>query len=175
MGKRSNFERIDKDLYRTFDPRAGNALRPHLPRRCVYAEPCCGHGDLIKNLGRFAGIRCGLATDIAEPYCVDALGLHERALDGVDMIITNPPWTHPILHALIEHFAKLRPTWLLFDADWAHTKQSVDLQRKYCVQIVSVGRLIWIPGTTTSGKDNCAWYLFDARKDSEIIFQPRAA
>ena len=25
---------------------------------------------------------------------------------------------------MIEHFTSLRPTWLLFDADWMHTKQS---------------------------------------------------
>ena len=175
MGKRSNFERIDKDLYRTFDKRAGDALRPYLPHACTYVEPCCGHGDLIKNLSRFPNIRCVRSTDISAPYCVDAMTLDESSLEGVDYIITNPPWTRSILHPMIEHFAKLRPTWLLFDADWAHTKQSIELQRKYCNQIVSVGRLIFIPGTKTGGKDNCAWYLFDANKSADIIFEPRAA
>ena len=41
-----------------------------------------------------------------------------------EYIITNPPWNRKILHPMIEHFADFKPTWLLFDADWMHTKQS---------------------------------------------------
>ena len=45
---------------------------------------------------------------------------------------------------MIEHFKSLKPTWLLFDADWMHTRQSVHLYEmmkyiKYCSMIVSVG------------------------------------
>ena len=72
-------------------------------------------------------------------------------------IITNPPWDRTMLHPMIEHFTKLRPTWLLFDADWAHTKQSAPYMKK-CAEIVSVGRIKWFGNMT--GKDNCAWYLF---------------
>ena len=32
-----------------------------------------------------------------------------------------------------------------------------------CTDIVAVGRLRWIEGTTMSGKQNFAWYRFDAR------------
>ena len=52
------------------------------------------------------------------------------------------------------------PTWLLFDADWMHTKQSA-IYISYCVKVVSVGRVKWIEGSKSVGKDNCAWYLFD--------------
>ena len=72
-------------------------------------------------------------------------------------IITNPPWDRKLLHPMIEHFTKLRPTWLLFDADRAHTKQSAPYI-KNCARIVSVGRIKWFGNMT--GKDNCAWYLF---------------
>ena len=56
-------------------------------------------------------------------------------------------------------FRNFRPTWLLFDADWAHTKQARPYL-KYCDKIVSVGRVKWIPDSKMTGKDNCAWYLF---------------
>jgi hypothetical protein len=50
------------------------------------------------------------------------------ALNGpgrsVRVTITNPPWDRKILHRLIERFSAVGPTWLLFDADWMHTKQS---------------------------------------------------
>jgi len=53
----------------------------------------------------------------------------------------------------------------LFDADWMHTKQSAILMT-YCVKVVSVGRVKWIEGSKSVGKDNCAWYLFDIAKRS---------
>ena len=46
-----------------------------------------------------------------------------RARGGVP-IITNPPWKRDQLHALIGHFTRCAPfRWLLFDANWAHTRQ----------------------------------------------------
>ena len=70
----------------------------------------------------------------------------------------------------------MAPTWLLFDADWMHTKQSAPLM-PYCRAIVSVGRLKWIPDSAMTGKDNAAWYLFDQRRSSEAfpLFIGRAA
>jgi hypothetical protein len=75
-------------------------------------------------------------------------------------IITNPPWDRKVLHPMINHFAPLKPTWLLFDADWMHTKQSQPYM-PFLHKIVSVGRIKWFGNMT--GKDNCAWYLFDAQ------------
>lgn len=167
MGKRSDFERIDKDFYRTIDARAGRALNPHLEPSTYYWEPCCGEMDLVNELAAY-GHRCRSATDIN--MGIDALNI--AACDGP--IITNPPWSRPILHAMIEHFAEISPyAWLLFDADWAHTLQSAPYMR-YCSDIVSVGRLIWIPGTTTSGKDNCAWYRFSKEKSVDTRFHGRS-
>jgi len=56
-----------------------------------------------------------------------------------------------------------RPTWLLFDADWAHTKQAIPYL-EMCLKIVAVGRVKWIEGSEGPGKDNAAWYLFDAKQ-----------
>ena len=91
---------------------------------------------------------------------------------GASLIITNPPWTRQILHPMIDHFRSMRPTWLLFDADWMHTKQAIPFLT-YCHKIVSVGRVSWMQNGT-SGFDNCAWYLFD-REPSQTEFVGRAA
>ncbi len=167
MGKRSDFERIEKDFYRTFDTRAGDALRPFLAKRhspsTRYAEPFAGAGDLIN---QFPDLNWTVKSDI-DPQ-IDGIveaDAFEVSLSGVDCVLTNPPWSRSILHKAIVHFSeRVQDTWLLFDAAWAFTGQASDLIERYCLEIVPVGRLKWIPGTTMSGKDDCAWYRFSAEK-----------
>lgn len=161
MGKRSEFKRVEKDYYPTIDVRAWHALKPHLPKNFKYAEPCYGQGHLANMIeGELV-----YAADEEE----NAFNLTAFDLERADYIITNPPWSRQILHPMIDHFRMLKPTWLLFDADWAHTKQSAPYM-KYCGKIVSVGRLVWIEGTKTSGKDNCAWYLFGPYQCQTIFY-----
>ena len=158
MGKRSNFERKPRDFYET-PIEAVEPLLPHLPEDFTFAEPCAGNGALIKHL-ETKGV-CVWASDI-EPQ---AEGIHKSSFEKIGYdelirshyIITNPPWDRAILHPLIERFALTIPTWLLFDADWLHTKQSIPYM-KLCAKIISVGRIKWFGNMT--GKDNCAWYLF---------------
>ena len=161
MGKRSNFERKPRDFY----PTPIEALEPlleHLPKAFDFAEPCAGDGALVNHIETLVdGAVCTWASDI-EPqnkgvlkYDYSTLTSYE--LEESEYIITNPPWDRKILHPMIEHFSKFKPTWLLFDADWAHTKQSAPYI-KNCAKIVSVGRIKWFGNMT--GKDNCAWYLF---------------
>lgn len=165
MGKRSDFERVEKDFYRTIDKRAVDALLPFVPKFTRFVEPCNGAGDLSFRL-MMEQLICVHVSDIETG--TDALSLKTHDLNAADCIITNPPWSRKILHPIIEHFIDIAPcAWLLFDADWPHTKQS-SRYMKYCSDIVSVGRLIWIPGTKTSGKDNCAWYRFS--KDATQTF-----
>ena len=110
--------------------------------------------DLVNSLTD-SGMRCVYAQDISGGF--DALNF----VAGVcDYIITNPPWTREILHMMIVHFSDQRPTWLLFDADWVHTKQAIPYLPRLR-KIVSVGRVKWIKDSPYSGKDNCAWHLFD--------------
>lgn len=160
MGKRSSgaFERFPKDYYIT--PReAVLPLLPQLPSRTVFAEPCAGNGALIDILAS-EGHRCVWATDTA-PAREDVTSADATTLHGVkaDMFITNPPWTRNILHPIIAHLSTLLPCWFLFDADWAHTRQSAELIGR-CSKIVPVGRIKWIPGSAHVGKDNCCWYEF---------------
>ena len=156
MGKRSNFQRRPMDAYAT----PLEAVRPLVPFLLAegimrFAEPCCGDGELIRRLESF-GLECVHASDILQG--VDALTLDSFA--GADAVVSNTPWSREILHRLIEHFMRICPTWLLFDADWAHTRQSGGLIR-HCSTIVSIGRVRSIPGSPFTGKDNAAWYRFD--------------
>lgn len=156
MGKRSDFERRPNDAYPT--PRAAVPfLIPFLSGVSTYAEPCAGDGQLIGHLAEF-GLTCGFRNDIEGG--LDALEIW--SFGEVDAIITNPPWTRKLLHPMIEHFQQYCPTWLLFDSDWAFTKQAARYLQT-CSHIVSVGRLKWIPDSPYSGKDNCAWFCFDAK------------
>jgi len=73
---------------------------------------------------------------------------------------------------MIEYFTAYRPTWLLFDADWIHTKQSTEYL-PLLKKIVSIGRVQWIPDSKSTGKDNCCWYLFDASYVGPTMFYGR--
>lgn len=163
MGKRSDFERNKMDFYATPE-KAVRPLLPHLPSQAWYCEPCAGEGDLIGHL-QGAGHKCMSAFDAAlGPFRRhDAAWIVEEDLNGADYIITNPPWDRPVLHQIIERCALLRPTWLLFDSDWAFTKQAAP-HLEICQKIVAVGRVQWIAGSKNTGMDNCCWYLFDASK-----------
>ncbi len=160
--------RKERDFYPTIDPRAAARLVPHLDPATRYVEPCAGGGHLIDHLAAH-GMVCQLAIDI-EPQRGDIM--RGNALDITGPVrcgqtgqrlkfITNPPWERKLLHALIEHLAGIAPTWLLFDAAWKETAQAARFG-DWCVKIVSVGRLRWVPDSPHNSTDDCSWYLFDA-------------
>jgi hypothetical protein len=168
MGKRSDFERREADFYPT--PWAAVLpLIPHLRRHGVrsFAEPCCGDGALVRHLESF-GLRCVYAGDIRTGQ--DALELEDYG--GADCNITNPPYVRNLMHRLIEHFQRIAPTWLLLEADWASTKQAAPFLPA-CSDIVAIGRVKWIPESKHTGKENFAWFRFDARHASGPVFHWR--
>lgn len=171
MGKRSDFERTPRDFYPT-PKEAVTPLLAHILPGTRFCEPCAGDGALIDHLTD-AGHICLHASDIeprrADIYEADALS---GAGGGFDMFITNPPWDRKVLHPLIVHLSDSAPTWLLFDADWMHTRQAVPYLPRLR-RIVSVGRVKWIPGSKMTGKDNCAWHLFDSPRNSPAEFYGR--
>jgi hypothetical protein len=118
MGKRSEFDRVEKDYYPTIDKRAVIALEPFISG-LKYVEPCYGKGHLVELIGDIA--ECVNWSDIKTG--IDALKIGIDYLKDASCIITNPPWSRDILHPMILHLSSISPTWLLFDADWAHTKQ----------------------------------------------------
>jgi hypothetical protein len=173
MGKRSSFERVPRDFYPT-PYEAVVPLLPHLAPGTRFAEPCAGDGRLLDHLSS-AGHVCVDAFDI-EPCRAD-IAVGDATIELVkntDVYITNPPWDRPILHAIITNLARHKPTWLLFDADWMHTRQAAPFM-PWLHKIVSVGRVKWIPDSKMTGKDNCAWMLFDASSEGVPVFYGRAA
>lgn len=182
MAKRSDYKRVERDYYPT--PKAAvESLIPHLPTSFSFAEPCAGDGRLINHIKELHGnTDCLWSSDI-EPRdpaiaTLDALDLSQAQVSNCDLIITNPPWIRTkasgyLLHELIKTFSDLRPTWLLFDADWVHTIQSSDLVKERLCKIVSIGRVKWIEDSAGSGKDNAAWYLFDKNKKGTTEFHGR--
>jgi hypothetical protein len=178
MGKRSNFERVERDFYPT-PYEAVLPLLSHLDDETFFDEPCAGNGALALHLEKHGHI-CVWASDIEpQPSLSNLLKIYQRDYrladqqSGADYFITNPPWDRKLLHPLISFMSLLRPTWLLFDADWIHTKQSSDLMKR-CVKIVSVGRVKWIEGSKNTGKDNCCWYLFDSKHTGPTTFVGRS-
>ncbi len=176
MGKRSTFDRAPRDYYPT-PLEAVLPLLPHLAPRTDFIEPCAGDGALVRHL-EAAGHICARASDI-EPQ---APGIARRCvlsqsllpLDENTVFITNPPWARDMLHPIIERLSYYAPTWLLFDADWIHTRQSAPYL-PWLRKMISVGRVKWIPGSKMTGKDNCAWYLFDQHSEGPAILIGRAA
>lgn len=122
-----------------------------------------------------AGHACAHAHDIEPRRAnVDRKDALTTMTGNIDCFITNPPWDRKILHPLIVFLSSQHPTWLLFDADWMHTRQSAPFM-PFLRKIVSVGRVKWIPDSPFTGKDNCCWYLFDQTSDAPAQFVGRAA
>ena len=179
MGKRSHFPRIPKDLYLTIDPRAVPPVIPFLTFEGIrtFVDPCWGWGHIVGPLTR-AGLTClgryDVAPKMARKVDPDLPGLQGHViqrdgrdlsfadLNGADAIVTNPPWSRELLHALIIRWSAMAPTWLLFDAGWKHTAQAAPLMRAYCTDYVPLPRLQWMPGTTDTATDDCGWYRFHA-------------
>lgn len=159
MGKRSEFERVDKDFYPT-PMKAVEPLLPHLDPATRFIEPCAGDGRLIRHLQYF-GHRCVGAFDI-EPRHASVKQGDARRLRGtnIPMWITNCPWSRDLLHPIIRNLAAQAPLWTIIDAAWAHTSQAAEYLA-YCHKIVSIGRVQWIEGSGMSGKDDAAFFLFD--------------
>lgn len=175
MGKRSNFDRKDKDFYET--PRSAVVpLIPHLPKKCNYVEPCAGDGALLKHLSVLHGALCWGMYDKYPKLYTSGLSQADATthtyIEPINCFITNPPWSTSILHPIIDNLAGQKPTWLLFYADWMHTKQSAEYM-KYCVKVVSIGRVKWFPDSKHTGKDNCCWYLFDKNHTGATEFVGR--
>ena len=160
MGKRSGFPKVEKDYYPTTDPRAVEPLVPFI-RGKTYAEPCYGNGDLEDLLMDVAV--CKWRSDVRETVgsskVLDAMSLTKGDLDGIDLIVTNPPFTKTVLMPMLAHFITLKPTWLLLPADYAHNVYFGDAMRK-CAKMVSVGRLKWFKDTKKDSTENFCWYFW---------------
>ena len=175
MGKRSDFVRVERDYYPT-PWKVAQPLLAHLNPRTLFGEPCAGDGRLMRHLEE-AGHFCVDAFDLEPQHesvdsgdaLTDSFDYVSAGYTGGVICITNPPWRRDFLHPFITHWRAQMPTWVLCDADWAHTVQAKPFL-PYCQKIVAVGRVKWIEGSKHTGKDNCAWYLFGANEAPTIFY-----
>jgi len=191
MGKRSDgtFEKAPRGFYKTPEEPILRLL-PHIMDVDVFAEPMCGDGAISRVLEN-RGWDCGFLSDL-EPqgsvrnraYVLDVMDLEPDDVEGCDRIISNPPWPLRASKAerrkrgdptvsIIRHTMGILPCWYLLAADFAHNTYAADVIR-HCRKIVSVGRVRWIEGTDSDGKDNAAWYLFDLDYKGLPEFHPLA-
>jgi hypothetical protein len=145
----------------------------HAPAYQMAWEPCAGAGSLCAAMEPHGYTFISSDIEPRHPHVRSADALFAECPNECAQIITNPPWTRSILHPMIEHFSDMRPTWLLFDADWMHTKQAAPYLWRLR-KIVSVGRVKWIPDSPHTGKDNVCWYLFDAHSAGPTEFVGRS-
>jgi hypothetical protein len=177
MGKRSDaFPRSPRGFYPT-PAKAVEPLLRHMSAGVQFDEPCAGNGALAQHLEA-----AGHALVTASDTCPMAEGIQEQdALNlekcNGEMFITNPPWPEPNRRgepvlSILTHLSSLAPTWLLLPADFAHNIYFGKIESR-CNKIVSVGRVKWIADTKFTGKDNCAWYLFDENHIGSTVFYGR--
>ena len=178
MAKNNNnqvFERRPQDFYPT-PVKPTKILLPYLKPKTKFVEPCCGDGQLIRNL-EAEGHKCTFASDIEDRGYPDAavkdgMLLTEADCKGATHIISNLPWKPNMLHPLLKHFVSLRPTWILLYTDWLFTEHPI-LFKGQIVKVVAVGKVKWIAESTHEGKENSGWYLFDKDHNGEIILIPK--
>ena len=90
-----------------------------------------------------------------------------------DAIITNPPYTRDAdAQADRRTSSALRRPGCYWTTDWAATLQAAPYL-PHCSDIVTIGRVKWIEGSKHTGKDNHAWYRFDARHKGGPVFHGR--
>ena len=156
MTKRATgaFERRASDFYPT-PPEAVRPLIPHLVRAGVktFAEPCYGDGSLARHLDELGDLACIVDGDLV--HGSDARDWVREDYGDVDAVITNPPWTPDIMAEIMWMQSRFVPAWFLIYSDWLFTRQSAQLMRDRCTDIVPIGRLKWIPDTKSVGFDNC--------------------
>jgi hypothetical protein len=154
MGARTKtkFEKTEAqskfEFYAT-PPRAVLPLIPFLGDVKTFAEPCVGNGDLVRHL-EYWGPSCTSRGDISTGQ--DAL--KTGSFGDVDYIITNPPFS--LKHAMILHFQRFLPTWLLLPLEAATTLEAPPFF-EHCSHIVSVGKVKWKPGTRDKSDFSYAW------------------
>ena len=160
-------ERRPRDSYPT--PRAAvAALIPHLTEEDRwFVDPCAGTGEMLNHFADFGYFGQGLDIVPRGPNIRQADALFDVLPPGTR--ITHPMWERSLLHPLIETLSDGGKSWMLFDADWLHTRQARPLFKRLR-KIVSVGRVKWIPNSPTTGKENVCWYCFTKPSNEPAVF-----
>lgn len=160
-------------------PEAVAPLIPYLPSEARYIEPCAGDGSLIHAL------KCLWPNGVLdrgidiEPQAEGITACDARAIfRRPDLFITNPPW--PVIGGrgkpalpIIRHLCQIAPLWALLPWDFAAADYYCEVA-PWCAEIVPLGRVSWL-NNGQGGKDNSAWYRFDAQHRAPTILRSKAA
>ena len=174
MGKRQQkFQKSKRDYYPTVDPDAVKPLIPFI-RGLKVAEVCAGNGDLAQLLEPDCKVTWESDIEPQNKYIdkLNALNLSSQDLWNSEVIVTNPPFSWPLLQPLLDHLPKVLPTWLLLPADCFYNKRMANYVDN-CSDIVSVGRLYWMDNKI-KGVDNYAWGRFIDEK-TKTTFHRRSS
>ena len=164
MAKRSpgQFARLPQDQYAT--PLAGvEPLLPYLDPATHFVELCTGEGLLAGHLKGAGHVLVG-AYDLLHDARTQR---YPEANDGV-IFCTDPPWRRDFLPPAIVNLSDQAPTWLLIDADYLHTRQSIPFMPRLRA-VISVGHLKRIPGSPHTGKDNAIRTLWSRPDDRATV------
>jgi hypothetical protein len=180
------FERIERDFYPT--PKKAVLPLTNVWSKDIHLnfwEPCAGNESLVDHLEDTGRFTCLYASDVHPTIKKDNLITSTQTKDlfsiteedvkavkgsndeGLDMFITNPPWTNTSkdnyqLFRLIAHLTNFLPTLLLLNANFTWNKSSwaKNGPMNRCSWIKPIGRVKWIEDSKHSGKEDCAWFMF---------------
>lgn len=122
----------------------------------LFADPCCGRGELIEHVESDGHI-CTLASDLLQADARTA----RYAIDHRTVFVTNPPWRQRFEpNKIIENLSNQRALWALIPSDWLFNLRVAPLLPRLR-KVVAVGRVKWVPNSPHSGFENSCWCLFD--------------
>jgi hypothetical protein len=190
MGKHGNgYERVERDLYPTIDPRPIAALGEYFSfsRREVW-EMAAGQGDLVRALLR-EGAAHVFASDIVRRSfpldCVFDFTGSEPAPTSIPIMITNPPLgqrgklAEAFIDAGLPRLGRHGMLALLLPCDF----DSAVSRRGYFAEcplfaakiVLTPGRIVWFKrtdGEREAPMENSAWYVWRWRHKRTRVGPP---
>lgn len=170
-GGNTAYKRVESDFYPT-PPEVTEALMRFLllPADKVIWEPACGENHMVDVMRRKHGYEViGTDLNMGVDFLTAAIP------DGVDWIITNPPFSiaDKFIERCLEH---KKPFALLLKSQYWHAKKRLDLFREHPPAYVLP--LTWRPDFMfkQQGKGSplmdVIWCVWDAEKTEHTIYAP---
>lgn len=136
-----------------------------LPPFTEYDEPCAGAGRLVAHMAQ-GGHRCVLASDI-RPKAGGIWMTSALDLPVTRTIVTNPPFTWPLLQPLLDHWIGKTDVWLLLPWDMVcniyMAPYSIHIDR-----ILPLGRVSWMDNGK-GGFENYGWFHFSIKAQHIVL------
>ena len=164
-------ETVNPDLFETSGELLsllGEVVGTIRENKWVVLEPCCGN-DAIVNYLQGYGISVIARDKFTKPESHDVL--KDPMPDGVDMVITNPPFNlkFEILARLVEY---VKPFILLLPLETMATKtfHKIVGETKFDL-IIPIGRSRFLHAGKIRDVGPTAWYLFSPNGSNSMTFK----